>query len=348
MIKIRDKIAPLYATILPDTLLEIEIPLEKFTTCLECPNTTKPKLPRYHTKCCDYHPVVPNYMVGAILADQRPELAYGQAQIRQKIAAQVGVTPYAILQSADYARRFKESRDVKMMTQEQANDLLCPYNKENLCSIWDYRSELCATFHCMPSSGHKGSSFWQMMRSLLTTFENKLVLAVLDRLEYPAKRMEVNWRRPKAMDITRPDGTLDQARYATMWGESEGKEEAFYLKCFETLQAIQRPEVEHLLGIELEVFTKKTSVLAHESWDHQIPDRLTLDRQHPIWQKIVADGEFKYKERTIKVSPTQILLLKGFNGTTPTIRLVQESYLLRQVLTNMLSRLVASKVLKPS
>lgn len=345
MTTIKEKLAPIYSTLLPADLLEIEIPPEKFATCLACPNTTKKKVSRYNTKCCDYHPALPNYMVGAILSDTRPELAYGQEMMRKKIKGQVGVTPYAIFQSADYARRFKASREAKRITQAQADDLLCPYNKEKLCSIWDYRSELCATFHCVSSSGRKGNSFWKMMRSLLTTIENKLVVAVMDRMNYPSKKLELQWRKAIAMDITRKDGTLNQERYQAMWREHVGAEEAYYKSCHETLQTFTKEEIRNLLGIDLTMYTKKTALMAIDLHENILPDLMKLDQNHQTWLDLVERKNLKVKQNTIKVTPAQLLLLRGFNGTTPTIEMVHAGYLLKQNITVLASELLVAGAL---
>src|SRR4051812_26313941 len=44
-------------------------------------------------KCCTYHPQLPNYLVGAILADSSPDMEEGKKRIREQIAARSGATP---------------------------------------------------------------------------------------------------------------------------------------------------------------------------------------------------------------------------------------------------------------
>lgn len=347
MVKMKEKLAPMYGALLPDEFLNIEIPEEKFTTCLSCPNTTKENAARYHTKCCDYHPILPNYIVGAILSDERDELQFGRDAVLEKIKNLVGVTPYGIFQSADYLKRFQASRDKNnKFTQAVANDLLCPYNKNNLCSIWDYRSELCATFHCTPSSGTYGNSFWAMIRSLLTTTEEKLVIKILQNLDYPSHKIDIKWRKVVQMDITKKDGSLDLDMYKNMWLKHEGKEIEFYKACFKEMLQLDKGEVSKTMGIDLEIFSDKTKVMADEMSSNLIPDFLTLQKDEQIWRNIEESKSFQIKNKKMNLTPVQIILLKGFNGTTESKELVHKGYLLKQNIIPAISQFLKLGILK--
>jgi len=347
MVKMKDKLAPMYGALLPDEFLDIEIPEEKFATCLACPNTANKNAARYHTKCCDYHPILPNYIVGAILSDERDDLNFGRNTVLEKIKNQVGVTPYGIFQSADYFNRFKASRDKKnKFTQEIANDLLCPYNKNNLCSIWDYRSELCATFHCTPSSGLYGNQFWSMMRNFLSTTEEKLVIKILSNLGYPTQKIEIKWRKVEEMDITKKDGTLNQNKYQNMWIDHVGNEIEFYKSCFKEMLSLDKAEVAKTMGIDLEIFTSKTKISADLLGKNIIPDFLTLQTSDQAWKEIEQTKTFHFKKSKVILTPVQIFLLKGFNGTTEIKELIHKGYLIKQNLIPAVSHFLKIGLLK--
>ena len=61
-------------------------------------------------KCCTYHPGIPNYLVGAILADQGEELAEGRRRLRARIEARIGVTPGYIQAPRKYNQIYSAAR----------------------------------------------------------------------------------------------------------------------------------------------------------------------------------------------------------------------------------------------
>src|SRR2546423_8454859 len=48
------------------------------------------------TKCCTYVPMLPNYLVGRILADDAPAFAEGRATVEARVHDVVGVTPLGL------------------------------------------------------------------------------------------------------------------------------------------------------------------------------------------------------------------------------------------------------------
>ncbi len=106
-------------------------------------------------KCCTYHPFLPNYLVGGVLAEGD---SYAQAQIKKQIKELKFITPMGIVAPEAYQFKFSYKK-----VEDYGNDesLLCPYYDQGSCSVWQFRSSECQQFHCRSDYGHKGLSFWK-------------------------------------------------------------------------------------------------------------------------------------------------------------------------------------------
>src|SRR5690349_17121148 len=104
MKRILDDLPALYAHLLPAFFQE-PVPEETKATCSRCsmcegncqdavaPVDGKSRFFNPNTKCCTYFPKLPNYLVGALLSDDRPELAEGRRRVEARIDARLGATP---------------------------------------------------------------------------------------------------------------------------------------------------------------------------------------------------------------------------------------------------------------
>src|SRR3954454_5365908 len=76
----------LYRPLLP-AFFDTEAPAEEKATCGSCAMCPPPGAEgdgayfRPDVKCCTYHPRLPNYLVGALLADDDPALAEGRRRV---------------------------------------------------------------------------------------------------------------------------------------------------------------------------------------------------------------------------------------------------------------------------
>src|SRR5687767_1905524 len=82
---------------------------------------------RPDAKCCTYHPTLPNYLVGALLADPDPALEEGRRRVRDKLAARVGVTPLWLAAPRKTMVLLEASRDTSF---GRSRALRCPYYVE--------------------------------------------------------------------------------------------------------------------------------------------------------------------------------------------------------------------------
>ncbi len=105
-------------------------PEEPKATCSNCamcpPPDPVPGVTYFRTdlKCCTYQPQLPNYLVGAILADGDPAMDEGRRRIRAHIATRVGVTARWLAPSGKRTALLRASRASSF---GRTTTLRCPY-----------------------------------------------------------------------------------------------------------------------------------------------------------------------------------------------------------------------------
>jgi Fe-S-cluster containining protein len=174
---LRQAFPRIYDRLLPRVFDETapEEPKATCNNCAMCP----PKDPvqgvtyfRPDTKCCTYQPFLPNYLVGAILADTEPLMAEGQRRIRAHIASRVGVTPRWLAPSRKRSALFRAARESSF---GRSLLLRCPYlSGEGLCTIWRHRDTVCSTFFCKYGAGADGQTFWRAVDAYMLHVEREL------------------------------------------------------------------------------------------------------------------------------------------------------------------------------
>lgn len=358
MAEFKDKLSPVYHELLPEEVLTMEIPNERFADCMDCFHCSSAARPTSKIKCCTYHPILPNYMVGAILSDHSPAMAEGRKRIIEKIKNRVGVTPYGIIPPAKhqtlynkYTKRNKgQIADAKEIvdSKENADALQCPYQSaDSLCTIWKYRTELCSTYHCASVGGQKGQKFWNTAFQYLTSMEQKLTLYALDAMEYPAKSIRTNRLNPISFGLENKEGAYKKPLYQKIWMEWEGQEIDFFEKCFAIIQQTEQKEVLTLSGIEEKIQIAQLSLSAQAMLLKEIPDFLKLDKTHPAYKIIEKEKQLKFANgQILKITPLQLIFLKGFNGTTPTLTLIKKSFMVKQNIVNLLLPLIKNGILQ--
>lgn len=243
----------LYRPFLPDFFKE-PAPREEKATCDNCAMVRKDGEPpaadevsyfRPDAKCCTYQPKLPSYLVGAILSDARPDMAEGARRIRARIAQRIGVTPRWLSPSRKTSVLYNASRKASF---GRSLVLRCPYFEPEggLCTIWRNRESICSTFFCKYSAGADGEAFWKSLVTYLSTLETLLSghaqRAVGPRLVEPTSPVgemslhELEDRPPPAAD------------YSAMWVDWEGREEEYYIKCYETVAALTQAELDAIIA----------------------------------------------------------------------------------------------------
>ena len=98
------------------------------------------------TLCCTYLPDLPNFLVGRILSDRSPAMAYGRRTVRDRLRRQAGVTPFGLARPALYSLLYDSGAADGF---GRSRSLHCPHHVDGgPCGIWAHRCAVCATWFC--------------------------------------------------------------------------------------------------------------------------------------------------------------------------------------------------------
>jgi hypothetical protein len=234
-------------------------------------------------KCCVYMPRLPNFLVGRVLADDRPEGAAGLASVEARIHAGVGVTPLGLERPPRYDLLYRNSANAVGRSRE----LRCPHYLEEggRCGIWRHRDALCSTWFCRHQRGQVGSALWAALRDLLAMVEVELARWAALAEGVPAEvvhgflpRSEHDRRPEEPPDGPAVDGIADQVAHRAQWGELVGEERAFYRRCAERVDGLSWAQVLGICGTEVAV---RADVVGerYATWaTPRIPDQLRVGR----------------------------------------------------------------------
>jgi Fe-S-cluster containining protein len=331
MSRILDGLPVLYRDLFP-AFFRNAVPEETKATCASCAmceSSAKGAVEsidgvnrffRPDTKCCTYHPRLPNYLVGALLADANPSLAEGQRRVRERLASHQGVTPQWIKTPPKYNLLYNNARQFF----GRALSMRCPYyeGETGNCTIWAYREAVCTTFFCKYVAGADGRKFWMTLKTYLTLAEIQLsrycVLKLLPEYilagrDKPALSGET--LTPEDLD----EAPLPQKEYAELWRQWAGREEEMYRASYALVRQLTAEQFEKIIGldgvVELTVLEKAWKAATAP----QLPQRLKLNPSATVqW---LPDGSIalgSYSENDAVALPGAAYeLLVEFTGKEP-------------------------------
>lgn len=249
LVTLRSKLAPVYGQLFSDVFDRPEV-VETRATCDTCAMCNHGQIApvamdyfRPDAKCCTYHPSLPNYLVGAILADTSDELAEGRRRLRAKIAARIGVTPAYLAAPRKYNVIYAAARGAGFFGRSKV--MLCPYfDEENdgRCTVWKYRESVCSTYFCKYTAGKPGWQFWDTLKGYLCHVERSLSHYASTTVDPTMSEPKVERFALTAEDIE--DVAPKVADYEFWWGKGTwvGREEEFYIECYRRVLALEKPE----------------------------------------------------------------------------------------------------------
>ena len=341
---LKNKVSFVYEGIMNASFLEIDPPREEFANCLDCHLCVNEKSPRAQTKCCDYHPVLPNYMIGAILSDERTSLKLGKSRIEEKITQKIGVTPYGIMASQSHYKLFQKTRKHKEWPIKMDIDgLLCPFNDNGLCTIWDYRSELCAAFHCNSNGGQAGKRFWNIFFRYLTTIETSIVQHVLLEIGYPVQKLNVERVTPQSFNMEEEDGSINESIYQNTWDIWRGREKEFYISCYQIFKSLDEKKYLSIVGQKGAILEEKLRLGNAKFKGDLIPEFL-IYADSEVKKEQVNQAFVKLNGVTVNLLIAQ--LLKLFDGKTRTYDVVRKSLIMHRPMSNMIKSFMKNGILK--
>lgn len=190
---------PLYARWMSE-LLGAPAPAEPHATCSDCAMTpgvepdrewTEPVFFAPATKCCTLVPLLPNYLVGQILADGDPHPAAvaGRRSVEARIAARSAVTPLGLGRTLGFSLHYRHHTE----RFGRSVALRCPHYVEEggLCGVWRHRAATCATWFCKYERGATSVRFWSALEELLLLVEQELAFSCARTLGFAQRQLEV-------------------------------------------------------------------------------------------------------------------------------------------------------------
>ncbi len=324
--RIIDFLPEIYGAFLP-AFFERPMAEERHATCASCAMCAPADAPlpaeayfSPSTKCCTYHPALPNYSVGGLLQDDRPEAAEGRRRILLKIEARRGVTPLGILPPA----RTMLLRSHGAQAFGRAVSLACPYldQERGACTVWAHREAECATWFCKHNQAFDGRAFWRQLRDYLQGVHVVLATYVLRELGFDPDRIADGFgTTPDALDARDlDDRPPSDAQYAAIWGNWTGREQELFVTAYEMVRALDRARFAALVGVRHDVTVDRLAKRHDAIYRPQLPDPLV---RNPLMRvDRTPDGGYVLTVGD-RGEPTRLrrevyALLDRFDGRQPT------------------------------
>lgn len=260
---LKHQLPQIYEKILPREILEFG-PQETKATCDTCAMSRPRNKAKVHyredLKCCTFHPLLPNYMVGAIFKDNNATEAH--RILRDKIARREYALPMGMVAPIRYQVEFNQRQEGDF---GQREDWLCPYyNKEKQnCNVWRNRGVVCSTFFCKSSYGPVGLKFWEKLSNYLWYVELALLEEALVLLDFSPRQIMTlldYHNRHEGTAAEKKSWVLPEAKAKELWNGYYEDQEGFYRKSHEVISSVDKKSFHEILGetgqsLEEEIFT---------------------------------------------------------------------------------------------
>lgn len=317
-----------YSSLLPELASSLA-PREHIATCHDCAMRPRgepvPGVDYFDpdSKCCTFHPSVPNFLVGALLADTDPALDEGRRRVRDRIARRLGATPRGLEPPRGYSMRYRalEPRGFGV-----ARSLRCPLHDAagGECTIWRFREATCLTFHCKHAHGADGLAYWASLQGALAHAQRELALLAMHRLGIDRGFVLGLTRREPTADEIESEVTPDSV-HRSMFGSWSGREEAFYLRCHEVVGALSADEVARAVGTRGDVHAAELAARLEAIRTPAMPACL---ERNPRLRAFPADGDrflvAAFSDRQpLRLRRRLLRALDRFDGVTPTAQVLE-------------------------
>ncbi|MBI2259672.1 MAG: hypothetical protein HYU67_12360 [Flavobacteriia bacterium] len=314
---LKDKIPSHFHQIFVD-LLEIEIPYEKIATCKECTLCVHEKSPYQKIKCCNYYPRVANFLVGGIIQDEN--LKFGKEIIENLIEKKIGVSPFGIFPDLLYTKRknaFTERISINHVKKDII-PLICPFMKNEMCTVWDYRENLCVTYFCSSISGKFGVQFWEELNSFIRISEIKISKYCMKKLRYKEDDISLFYKEVNNFDLQNKNGTLNKKKYNKIWNNWLLKEMEYYSKCYEIYKDLEYNEFKKIFGKDYLVVLNSLKLKSKEFLKNVFPEKVIINSKATL--KIDKNTvTFFLGSSQLVLDHSSYFFFKLFNGINNTI-----------------------------
>jgi hypothetical protein len=245
---------PLYARWM-DAHLGGHIPEETRATCSNCamaPTRGEPMGPGQFdptTKCCTYVPRLPNFLVGAVLADEDPANTPGRATIEGRVIAGVGVTPLGLARPPAWDLVYRHGVVRSDTAFGRTRSLRCPhFLPDGRCGIWKHRDGVCATWYCRNDRGAVGFAFWEALGAYLGVLERALAYDAVLAMGLDGPALDHLVDGPPPVDGPALDGRQSLGARRRIWGHWVEHEREMYVATAARVERMNWSEVRRAAG----------------------------------------------------------------------------------------------------
>lgn len=343
--------------------LDGPVPTESNATCSNCAmvppadglilapnNYFNPKV-----KCCTYIPALPNFLVGGILADERPDMARGKESTLARLQHAKMANPLWLEKSSLYSYKYEARRDFF----GRLDEMVCPHyidEQGGLCGIWLHRNGTCTTWFCKHTRGDVGYRFWTALRDLLIAIENDLAQWCALELDISPEAVKnlghLNTREKTIhlLEVEQSQPNLPANTHKKIWGTWHGRENEYYVACASLVKALNWPQVLAVCGPQVNALARLVQQAYAQHQSDAVPERL-----RPGNFKVVSmQAEYSIVESylgsdTLKIPRRVLDLLPRFDGR-PTPEVITEIALVTGLKVNpsLISKLADFKILVPA
>ncbi len=214
--------------ILSPDILALPIRQVKTTNCNECTMMEQGKANFIKKGCATFFPSFPNFIVGEmIVEDVSPEIPTWVTMGR-------GDPLWLHTPVLEPHGGFEVVRE-KLETRSYS----CPlYTNNGFCSIYEHRHSTCMTWHCKYPS-ERVERLWNTLEKLMLESSIAAAMLIMKRLGLDYKLyLDVwyGWKNPYREWFSTYN--IDDELYRRLWGQWYGREEEYYIRCFEELESL--------------------------------------------------------------------------------------------------------------
>jgi len=322
IMRIADVFPGFYHEFLPD-FFQTALPRETSATCTDC--AMLPSAENQHgnfidtysaiSKCCTYFPEIPNFLVGAILAESDPVYEEAKIRIRSSIEKRIALTPHGLVRPRKYTLLAKRTTDFF----GKSRLLICPFyfREKGYCTLWPYLTATCRTWFCKYDRGQEGLEFWHALRVYWEHVQQTLVRYVLLESGFPLEIILQSSREPNSLTVEELDDHPPCPElYKHLWGEWAGHEEEFFQQTYDCVTNLTVDAFESLVGISHRVRLNQVIKRYEAMMKDEPPHR--LQRNPRLYVQKTEAGTFMlkgYSSRDIvEVSARLYETLDHFDG----------------------------------
>ncbi len=272
------RVPAIWRYMLPEDLAHMRFPSESEATCANCPMVKEQGFhPDY--RCCTYHPVVPNFLIGMAINDSDTAPMFLQ-EIEQGFSTPEGL--HATAARMKSSLQHAVSKDFGKLT-SVACKFLDPIKRQ--CRAYKYRNSVCSTFFCKNEQAEKGKEFWDRLQALAGQVETHLAqwamrqlgmdpAAYFDRMNQLGSNIE-NYNDP----VTE-SWTVEALKF--LWADWYGRETEFFVKSADLIKDNED---------SLYQIAESTTLLSPRQYDLQFRNSLPTNLQTELDANHSTDGE---------------------------------------------------------